>query len=226
MNLRDIRVNRLAGDFPDETGVIQIGRVGTSLIRERRDDPIDPHSGSFSSVNFGIAHRIFGSEVNFTSLFAQTNRYRPLSGTVLATSLRFGWNHPLGETRIPITERYFAGGSTTLRGFDLDRAVIVWNPKTAEYEPKRGGNVLSLANVEWRFPIPVHRSLGGALFYDTGTFFDQLSSFQFGDFTHTAGFGLRFLTGVGPVRVDLGYNLNRKPGEPIRQFFFTLGHTF
>ena len=217
VNLRDIRVNQLAAKFPDEVGTIQIGKLGASYIRDSRNDPLNPSRGNYFTGTFQLANRVFGSEVNFTSLFTQGSIYRPAKQTVLAASVRFGWNQPYGKTQeVPITERYFAGGSTTLRAFGLDEA-----------GPERGGNALAIVNAEYRFPIPLLISgLGGAAFYDTGTVFPGISDFNFGDFTHTAGFGLRYETPLGPIRVDLGFNLNRQPQESRNQLFFTLGHTF
>jgi outer membrane protein insertion porin family len=222
VNLQDILVNPRAEQFPDETGVIQIGRVGTSFIREHRDDPINPQKGTFNSTTFQVAARGLGSEVNFTSLFNQSSYYHPWAPGVLAASLRFGWNHPFGGTQlIPITERYFAGGSTTLRGFHQDEAFI------------GGGNSMVIANLEYRFPMPIlgFKNLGGATFYDTGNAFRDLSDISLNDFTHSAGFGIRYQTPLGPIRLDLGFNLDphiRADGqkEDRVKVFFTLGHTF
>ena len=97
-----------------------------------------------------------------------------------------------------------------------------------------GGNALAVLNVEYRFPIRFPISgLGGAVFYDTGTNFPHISDFNFGYFTHTAGFGMRYETPIGPIRLDFGFNLNRqvnemKPeeSESRNKVFLTLGHTF
>ena len=217
VNLRDIRVNPRAGSFPDEVGTIQISRIGTSYIHDTRNDPINPSRGNYFTGSFQLANRAFGSEVDFTALFTQVSIYRPANEAVIAASARFGWNQPYGRTRaLPITERYFAGGSTTLRSFGLDDA-----------GPEGGGNALTILNAEYRFPIPFLISgLGGAAFYDTGTVFRHISDFNVGDFTHTLGFGIRYETPLGPIRVDFGFNLNRKPGESLNKVFFTLGHTF
>jgi outer membrane protein insertion porin family len=84
-----------------------------------------------------------------------------------------------------------------------------------------------ILNVEYRFGIPFFLDgLGGASFYDTGTVFDDISDFSVGDFTHTLGFGLRYRTPIGPIRVDYGVNVNRQPGERSGNFTFTLGHAF
>ncbi len=222
VNPRDFRINPRAEQFP-EGGIIQIARVGGSYVRDRRDDAINPNKGSFETTSLQIASRALRSEVNFTSFFNQSNFYRPLGSAVLASSVRFGWNQPFGETRqLPITERYFAGGSTTLRGFAQDEA-----------GPEAGGNTMAIGNVEYRLPLPVLRikELGVAFFYDGGNVFARINDVKFRDLTHTGGAGLRYNTPLGPVRFDMGINLHPRvrPGgqkEERVHFFFTLGHTF
>ncbi len=224
VNLRDIRVNPSAQKFPDELGTIHITRVGATYIRDQRNDPINPSRGDFITGTFQIANGrmveddLDVKEVDFTSVFAQASFFRPAKEAVIAASVRLGWNQAYGgTTSLPITERYFAGGSTTLRAFGLDEA-----------GPDRGGNALAIVNLEYRFPIPfLFSGLGGAAFYDTGTTFPSISDFSFGHFTHTAGFGVRYETPLGPIiRVDFGFNLNRQPDESRNKVLFTLGHTF
>ncbi len=217
VNLRDIRVNPRAGSFPDETGTVQIASVGGSYIHDTRNDPINPRRGNYFTGTLQLANEYIGSQVNYVSLFTQASIYRPAKETVIAASARFGWNQPYGKTEsLPITERYFAGGSTTLRSFGLDEAGT-----------EGGGNALAILNAEYRFPIPLLISgLGGAAFYDTGTTFQYISDFSFGDFTHTAGFGIRYETPLGPIRLDFGFNMNRQPNESPNKVFLTLGHTF
>ena len=241
VNIGDIRINPHAQNDPSQLGpcqVCQIGRIGTSVITDRRNDPVNPTSGSFSTTTFQVASSAFGSELNFTSVFNQSSFYFPLRSGVLATSLRLGWNHPFGPTaqfapgqtqELPATERYFAGGSTTLRGFSLDEA----RPRSAPN--LEGGNVMTIGNVEYRIPLALRllpiSGLGGALFYDTGNVFRRLGDVHLGDFTHTAGFGFRYQTPVGPARLDFGINLRpatRPDGtpEPRLKVFFTLGNPF
>jgi outer membrane protein assembly complex protein YaeT len=220
VNLQDIRVNPFAERFPEERGIIQIARVGASWIRDRRDDPLNPATGSYNTTTFQVASQLLGSEVNFTSLFNQTSYYRPVPKGVLASSIRFGWNQPFGSTsQLPITERYFAGGSTTLRGYDLDEA--------------GNGNALLIGNVEYRVPLPIFpiSGVGGALFYDTGNAFGTITTIRYSEFTHSAGFGLRYQTPLGPARLDVGFNLKPRTlptgqKEERVQVFFTLGNPF
>lgn len=219
VNLEDVRVNPRADDpeFAGEEGIIQISRLSGSYVSDTRDDILDPNHGNYFIGTLQFANEAFGSEVNFASLFTQASVFRPATGGVLAGSLRFGWSQPYGGTNsLPITERHFAGGSTTLRSFGLDQA-----------GSGRGGNALVIMNAEYRRPIPFFfDGLGVVGFYDTGTVYDEIADFSVGDFTHTAGFGFRYRTALGPIRVDYGFNVNRQPGERTGNFTFTLGHAF
>jgi outer membrane protein insertion porin family len=205
-------------------GLIQIARLGSSIITDRRDSIRDPTRGTFITSSVEVADKHWGSEVNFVSLFNQSSYYAPFKGGVLATSARVGWKPPYGgDTELPISERFFAGGSTTLRGF-----------KQNEAGPYAGGQLMTIGNIEYRFPvkfIPI-QNLRGGVFYDTGNVFERPSDFALADFTHSAGAGLRYITPIGPIRLDIGFNLNPQqntpPKQPDRKFavLFTLGHAF
>jgi outer membrane protein assembly complex protein YaeT len=222
INLQDIRVNPFYELYPDETGVVHISRVGTSYIRDNRDDKINATTGSFSTTTFQVATRRLGGDVNYTSLYNQSLFFWPLNKSVIATSVRLGWIHPYGVTKqAPITERFFAGGSTTLRGYNLDEA-----------GPAGGGDAQTIGNVEYRFPmtwLPV-KNFGGTFFYDTGNVFAKVSDISLTNFSHSAGAGIRYNTPLGPVRFDVGFNLRQAPidvkSEKLVHYFFTLGHTF
>jgi outer membrane protein assembly factor BamA len=239
VNPSDIGVNPHSVDDPSQLGpcqICQIVRVGTSLITDRSNDPLNPSSGFYNTITLQLASTALKSELNFTSVFDQFNFYVPLGIGTLATSARFGWNHPFGKTaefapgqtqQLPPTERYFAGGSTTLRGFGLDEA----RPRS---EPSLdGGNVMAIGNVEYRFPLrrlPLE-GIGAALFYDVGNVFRRVADIAWSELTHSAGFGLRYQTPVGPVRLDFGFNLKpatRPDGTPEAKMkvFFTLGNPF
>jgi outer membrane protein insertion porin family len=227
VDLENLKVSDVVRKSPDLKGVIRISKFGTSYISDRRDDAVDPKNGKFNTTAFQIAGKAWGSEVNFVSIAHQSSFFRPKGIGILALSSRVGWKLPYGgDDELPITERYFAGGSTTLRGFGLDEA-----------GPPGGGQLLTLANAEYRVPLK-KLSIGelrGALFYDTGNVFETPSDFSLKDFTHTAGVGIRFQTPLGPVRFDVGFNLNPRnrldaDGRPVREdsakAFFTLGHAF
>ena len=231
VDVREVNVSNVVNEAitstPELTGVFQIARVGASYIRDTRDNPLDPKSGAYITSTLQVASRVWGSEVNFLSFFNQMTYQRPSGVGTLAMSSRVGWKVPYGQTTdIPITERYFAGGSMTLRGFGLDEA-----------GPQAGGQLLTIGNVEYRVPIAPIGSLGtlaGAVFYDVGNVYPRPSDFTLKLWTHSIGPGLRFITPLGPVRFDVGFNLkprfrvdnNVLVKEKRMHVFFTLGQMF
>jgi len=227
VNLEDIKFNPVLRSFPDLTGIVHIAKLGGSFLTDSRDDALDPQKGLLTRNELQISGRQWGSEVNFVSVFHQTSIYRPAGAGTMALSTRIGWKNPYGSDKeLPITERYFAGGSTTLRGFSLDEA-----------GPAGGGQLMTLGNIEYRVPVKSFSigQIGAAAFYDTGNVFERPSQFSLTDFTHSVGMGLRFLTPLGPIRFDVGINLNPRlriqtdgseKREARMKAFFTLGHAF
>jgi outer membrane protein insertion porin family len=124
----------------------------------------------------------------------------------MAVGLRIGLAHPYGgDVELPISERFFAGGASSLRGFETDFAGPI---DTSTWKPL-GGNALVVASAEIR--VPLLRSIHFAGFYDAGNVFGTISDIAFSGFSHTLGVGLRIKTPFGPFRVDYGYHLNIPP---------------
>jgi outer membrane protein insertion porin family len=217
-------------------GLIQIARLGSSVITDRRDNIRDPTRGNLVTTSLEVADKHWGSEVNFVSFFNQTSYYTSVRGGVIAISGRIGWKQPYGgDTELPISERFFGGGSTTLRGFDSYEAGPVKNGRLI------GGQLMTIGNLEYRVPLSFipFRNLQGAVFYDTGNVFEHYSDFALTEFTHSVGTGLRYITPIGPIRFDVGFTLRPKPSfldfsqSPPKEVIparyavhFTLGHAF
>jgi outer membrane protein assembly factor BamA len=128
------------------------------------------------------------------------------------SALRIGAQSPFGSTTdVPISERFFAGGSSTVRGFDTD----LLGP--LEDGLPTGGEGLLVLNGEVRFPLI--SALRGVAFYDAGNV-DPL------DLRHVLGAGFRLETPIGPLRVEYGWKLDRQTGEEPGQFFFSIGNAF
>jgi outer membrane translocation and assembly module TamA len=90
-----------------------------------------------------------------------------------------------------------------------------------------GGNELLILNSEFRIPLPIKKGLGMAVFYDGGNAYSSVGFHDLRtDYTNSVGTGLRYETPVGPIRVDVGHNLNRVPGISSTQYFITLGQAF
>jgi outer membrane translocation and assembly module TamA len=143
-----------------------------------------------------------------------------LPPTVFALSGRLGLAGPFGGTdSLPIQDRFFAGGATSVRGFPENKL----GPLDAAGDPV-GGNALVVVSAEWRFPI--WRWLGGAVFIDAGAVTPEVSDLEWSAFKSGAGAGLRVATPVGPIRLDVGYALQPIPSESRAQVYLTVGFPF
>ena len=200
----------------------RIALIGGTMIRDRRDDPVNAHRGSYTSVDLGLAEHIFGGNRNFTRLLARYSFYHPVwwRDWVLATNTMFGWIQPFGVPAgvtgfvyVPLPEHFYGGGSTSMRGFPDNQA----GPRDPVTGFALGGNALLMHQTELRFPV-LGPNVGGVLFEDMGNVYTDAQSISFRvhqhgikDFNymvHAVGVGLRYRTIVGPIRVDLAYALN------------------
>jgi outer membrane protein insertion porin family len=233
---------------------VRLSTVSAAVIRDTRDDLLAPTRGALMGWDNDLAARAIGSEVGFVKSFAQGFFYRRLPGrraTVFAFGGRLGLasgfdrevvsldeagnpvpgpdGQPVVEvvSDLPASERFFAGGDTSVRGYALDR---LGTPETIDRSGfPRGGNAVMILNAELR--VPLVGGLGAVGFMDAGNVFNRVSDFDFGQIKPTAGMGLRYLSPIGPLRVDLGFKLDRgrlPTGEQERltELHISLGQAF
>ncbi len=217
---------------------VKLSTVSGALIRDMRDQPLDAHKGSFQTLNIGVTPTAFGSSANFVRLFGQYATYKPVHGVIWANSFRLGLAKAFSNSFVPTSELFFAGGGTTLRGFPIDEAgpqrivpfcnVLEGTTGCVNISVPVGGRQLFIFNSEIRFPLKrITKPLGGVLFYDGGNVYSAVNFHQFtANYTNTIGIGLRYSTPIGPIRVDVGHNLNPVPGIGATQYFITLGQAF
>jgi outer membrane protein insertion porin family len=194
--------------------------ISGSYIWERRDDPFNPTRGFFFSSAIEWAFPYLKAESDFIKTFNKFQYCVPIfSGFNLSSTVRIG----LAKGRIPIHERFFAGGSNSFRGTEFDHL----GPKDADSGKPIGGKALILFNFELTFPIlSAFKDLQGAVFYDKGNVFDRRKQVSLAAMRDALGFGLRYRTPLGPVRVELGWNLDPQPGEKHILGFITIGNVF
>jgi outer membrane protein insertion porin family len=194
--------------------------VETSFIREKRNDPFNPARGYFSSLALVYAFPLFNTESDFLKMVFKYQRYFTLvPRLVFGSTFRLG----LGMGRMPIHERFFAGGSNSFRGEKFDEL----GPKDPQSGMPVGGKAMVLFNFELAFPlISTLPDLAGAAFYDAGNVFATRNDFSLNRLEHSVGAGVRYRTPLGPVRLELGWNLSNpaRKGKPI--VFITIGNIF
>jgi len=193
---------------------VRVGQFSTTFIQDRRDDPIDPRRGVYSSVDLGLATKALASQSDFLRLLGRNSTYYPAGRDwVIARSTTFGFLRDLSEREIPLPERFFGGGATSHRGFPENQA----GPRDLVTGFPLGGRAILVNQIEARFPL-IGDNVRGVLFHDAGNVYKDLSSISFRvrqkdntDFNymvHAVGVGVRYRTPVGPIRFDLGYSIN------------------
>jgi outer membrane protein insertion porin family len=217
---------------------IRLSTFSVEYVRDTRDQPLDAHHGLYQTASLGVTPTAFGSSSDFTRFLGQTAFYLPIRPwLVYANNFRLGLASPFSGSYVPLSERFFSGGADSLRGFPINAAgpqrpvTVCSNPADAStcsvISVPFGGHMLAIVNSEARFPIPLKSSLGGVIFYDGGNVYSNINLHQFAsNYTNSVGFGVRYHTPVGPLRIDIGYNLNAPPGVKATQYFVTLGQAF
>jgi outer membrane protein insertion porin family len=256
--------NRISADqIPLASRAAKIGMFALSYVNDHRDSPIDPTRGSYSVADAGISGSGLGSEANFLRFAAQNSTYYRLTPfLIFARNTRLAVETPYGRLRqvtvtqpdgtqqtvltheIPLPERFFMGGSDSLRGFSINQA----GPRDPQTGFPIGGNALFLNSLELRFSFAQDR-LGVVLFHDMGNVYSSIrrmrllkvtqnSATDFDYTVHAVGIGLLYKTPVGPLRFDVGYALNptryQVAGQnglevlrlPRIQYFLSIGQSF
>jgi outer membrane protein assembly factor BamA len=216
---------------------VHLSTFSSTLIRDTRDKPLDAHRGLFSTVNLGITPTQLGSSASFAKLFGQYAFYKPIRSMVFANSVRLGLAKAIAGSFVPTSQLYFSGGGTSLRGFPINEAgpqrlvpfcnVLQGQSGCVNVTVPIGGRQLFILNSELRFPLRIVDALGGVVFYDGGNVYSAINFRNFVDnYTNTVGIGLRYSTPIGPIRIDVGRNLNPVPGIRATQYYITLGQAF
>jgi len=215
----------------------RISSFSGGVTWDRRNDPLNPSAGTFLAADVKYAFPFLAADADFLKALLQAALYRPYGATRLVFSVRGGviWNYQACDVVpydaalctpnliVPVPERLFAGGSSTHRAFARDNLGIPGETLNADGVGE-GGTVMLVANAEWR--IPVVSSFEVALFFDVGNVWADPKSVDLALLRTGAGLGLHYQTPVGPIRLEYGLKLDRKPGEDAGAFAFSIGYPF
>jgi outer membrane protein assembly complex protein YaeT len=223
---------------------VRLSSFLTSIAHDTRNDPADTTSGHLLSADGQLAARAIGSQVGFVKgrFTAQMFRTLPKTrGIVFAASSRLGLaagfprevvgadGTPQTVDELDASSRFYAGGDTTIRGFPLDAVGVRHDPPQAAdtIDPNGfplGGNAVVILNGELR--VPLRGGLQTAAFVDTGNVFQRVTTMDLSELRTAVGFGIRYKSPIGPIRVDLGFKVNRRPNEDLTAWFVTFGQAF
>ncbi len=224
---------------PEDQGVLRTIAPSLFFVYDQRDDPFAPRQGSLDSLR--VRYALPGlSTLQFVKLTLQHSQYVPVTKDLtFIFAARGGWGRSFeGSPALPIRERFFLGGSTTVRGFKENSigptGSLAVPPSSSHLDDPIGGDLAINLNAELDFPLVY--GFGGATFIDAGGVYlpnVNTDGVCFGscattldNFRRAAGLGLRYLTPVGPISLDYGIKLDRRHGESFGEVAFSIGAIF
>lgn len=231
--------------FPE----VRLSRLATGVTVDRRDNPLATTRGAFVTGDIEVAARAIGSEIGFVKTFLQGSAFRRLDADgrmVLAGQVQFGAARGFPRVAlvpndagvlveatvedIPASQRFFAGGSTSVRGYRTDR-LAVSELLNGDGLPL-GGNALVVFNAEIRRVVGrlFGRNLGAVGFVDSGNVFKRASDLRLTDLESAVGVGARYDTPFGALRLDFGFKLRPAAVNGERQrgweYHLNIGEAF
>jgi outer membrane protein insertion porin family len=210
-------------EIKDQEGDSAVSSVTNYVVYDTRNDAYFPSEGTNASATVEYAGGFLGGTTNFVKYELAGTAYTPLFwNAVFSLRGTAGYVQTFAGKEIPIYERFYLGGINTLRGFET-RSVGPVDPVTGDLI---GGDVMLLANAEILFPIfgVKQKNFRGVLFYDVGNTWD--GRIKIGQVRHGAGGGIRWFSPFGPIRLELGFNLDRAGDEDATQWEFGMGTSF
>ncbi|MFC1549387.1 BamA/TamA family outer membrane protein [Nitrospirota bacterium] len=205
----------------EDEGTLAISSLSPAIYYSTLDDPFDPARGVLAGFTIKDAAGYLLSEAEFTKMTLKASSYSRIGSRVVgALSLGGGMAETRGSTEtIPLIERFYLGGRSSVRGFTQDSL----GPVGPDGDPT-GGDYFLLGNLEFR--IDLAGSWRTVLFVDCGNVWMDSADFSTSNLRYSAGTGIRYRTPVGPIRLDYGWKIDRLEGESIGELHFSIGHVF
>lgn len=215
--LSDIKIGEQELDIDPK-----IRSLTLTLSHDTRDNLFNSQKGIYVSWSNELAGSFLKGSNTFVRSVLIGKHFRPLGReSVLGSAFEIGWMDSFGsDEEIPLNERFYSGGPTSLRGFGYQLV----GPLDAEGEPI-GGKFKVVWNVlELRRSI--YKIFGGAIFVDAGNVWPDIKSAHFEDIRVDTGLGLRLNSPIGIARLDYGFNIDPKGDEPTGKLFLGMGQAF
>jgi outer membrane protein insertion porin family len=202
----------------DQEGKHTLSGITSSVVRDSRDNYIDPTRGSRNSLTLTITG--LGGDYGYFKGLIDSGWYFPWGVTTFLLRGRFGYATEVFGKTLPLYERFYVGGLSTVRGLAFGDA----GPHDPVTDEAIGGTTELIFNTEFIFPISPEMKLKGVVFFDAGKSYEGFN--EFGSLRYTSGLGIRWISPFGPIRLDWGYNIDKEPGESSSKFEFAFGSFF
>jgi outer membrane protein insertion porin family len=197
--------------------------VKFALLRDTRDRLYGASKGSNNNFSVKFAGGPLGGDNSFTKLEGSSSWYFPVSAnTTIHSKLTAGYIAGNSSGHLPVFEKFYLGGLSSIRSFDNGQISPI-DPATGE---KIGGDKMWYANLEYIFPLAKTQGLMGVVFYDIGNVYATDETWQMRNFKHSTGAGIRWMSPIGPLRLEWGYNLDPVGGEDTKNWEFSIGGAF
>lgn len=199
--------------------------VSMALNRDTRDNRIYANKGMFNSVKVEVSDKRTGAQNEFFRVTGRTQLYQPMTRKLnFKTYVRAAYIKSLNNQVVPLYERYFLGGPNSLRGFypqSIGPGEVV-NGQNFIY----GGDKMAVVNAEFEYVAYEPAGIRAVVFFDAGNAYSEEESFPLDKLRMDYGFGIRWISPMGPLRFEWGFPINRKPGEQATVFNFAIGNFF
>jgi len=207
-----------------------LNAVGFDIQHSTADNLLNAHRGYQLAFHAEQAGRLFPGTFNYYAVSADGRYYLPIAEKVtFASRLQLGNIRPVGnaQTNVPFSKRYFLGGATSIRGWGRYEV----SPLSLSGQPYGGDSMLAISE---ELRAMLRGNFGGVLFLDVGNVWADSWGIRLGDLRYAIGPGLRYQTPIGPIRFDLGYQLNPIPGLTVNgrpqsrrwRVHFSIGQAF
>jgi outer membrane protein insertion porin family len=207
-------------EVKDEEGNWTTSALTFTITQDSRDNIKDPLRGSRNQYSVSFAG--LGGNVGFLKHYVDSGWYFPIfEESTIHVRGRLGWLTGAFGKKVPIYQKFYVGGLDTIRGLNYGEA----GPKDPITDEAIGAEKMLIGNLEYIFPIFDELKLKGIAFYDIGKGWANGETFGSG-LRHTAGGGIRWFSPFGPIRIEYGFNLDRKPGESAGRVEFGSGTNF
>lgn len=206
-----------------QAGTTTISSVTLALSRNSIDNTMNPTRGMNGAISFELAGGPFGAQSDFYKAVGYYGQYLPAGfwNSQFFVKGTAGTVRSYNGSMVPVYENFYVGGLQTVRGFKYGEA----GPVDENDDPVGSRNELFF-NFEWIFPIYAPAGLKGIVFFDVGHGFNDNKGFLLEGARTSAGTGIRWFSPFGPIRIEIGFNLNPKKNEKRSVFDFALGSQF